>query len=158
MLQKPMRRKLISMFMYLTLLLAIVGAGLLLMSLTSRQPGSVGASEERLSECPQSPNCVCSQSASPEHQIAPLSLTVEPTGAIARIADIVRSMPRTTIVRQTDTYLHAEFRSRLFRFPDDVEFLIDADAKVIHVRSASRIGHSDLGVNRARVEEIRHKL
>jgi uncharacterized protein (DUF1499 family) len=158
MVQKSIRQRLISMFVSLTILFAIVAVGLMMMSLMARRPGSLGVTEDRLAECPQSPNCVCSQSASPEHQIAPLSLTGDPGSAIAGIADIVRSMPRTTIVRQTDRYLHVEFRSRLFRFPDDVEFLVDADAKVIHVRSASRVGHSDLGVNRARVEEIRRQL
>lgn len=64
-------------------------------------------------------------------------------------------MPRTRIRRDEAAYLHAEFRSLIFRFVDDVEFLLDADAGVIHVRSASRLGYSDLGVNRRRVEAIR---
>jgi uncharacterized protein (DUF1499 family) len=60
-----------------------------------------------------------------------------------------------TFVKETESYWHVEFRSRIFRFVDDVEFLFDRDSKVIHVRSASRVGYSDLGVNRARVEKIR---
>ena len=63
--------------------------------------------------------------------------------------------PRITIVREEEGYMHAEARSLLFRFVDDVEFLLDADNRLIHVRSASRTGYSDLGVNRRRVERIR---
>jgi uncharacterized protein (DUF1499 family) len=68
---------------------------------------------------------------------------------------IVQTFPRTSVITVSDSYLHAEFTSLIFRFVDDVEFVIDNDAKVIHVRSASRLGTSDLGVNRKRVEEIR---
>ena len=64
-------------------------------------------------------------------------------------------MPRTTLVTENQNYLHFECRSRLFRFVDDLEFLIDPDARVIQVRSASRVGYSDLGVNRARVNQVR---
>ena len=67
----------------------------------------------------------------------------------------MRSLPRTTVVTATGTYLHAEFRSAVFRFVDDVEFHADEAAGVIQVRSGSRIGFSDLGVNRRRIEAIR---
>jgi uncharacterized protein (DUF1499 family) len=68
---------------------------------------------------------------------------------------IIASLPRAKVMTDSDTYLHVEFRSLVFRFVDDVEFLADDDAKVIHVRSASRVGHSDLGANRRRIETIR---
>jgi uncharacterized protein (DUF1499 family) len=74
---------------------------------------------------------------------------------MARLATIVRSLPRTTVVTETDAYLYVEFTSALFRFVDDVEFFADGNAKLIHVRSASRLGKSDLGVNRKRIEAIR---
>lgn len=72
-----------------------------------------------------------------------------------RLKKIVIGMKRSRIIRSTGPYIHAEFTSALFRFVDDVEFLVDDRASVIHVRSASRIGHSDLGVNRRRIETIR---
>jgi uncharacterized protein (DUF1499 family) len=74
-----------------------------------------------------------------------------------RLKSIVRSFRRTAVITDTGSYLHAEFTSAVFRFVDDVEFLADDMAKVIHVRSASRLGQSDLGVNRKRVEEIRKR-
>ena len=80
---------------------------------------------------------------------------VDPAKAIPALRGVVESLPRTRVVSVTDSYLHAEFRSRIFGFVDDVEFLVDAGAGAVHVRSASRTGYSDLGVNRKRVEEIR---
>jgi uncharacterized protein (DUF1499 family) len=74
---------------------------------------------------------------------------------MTRLAAILRELPRITIVAADGVYLRAESRSAIFRFVDDVEFLADEAAKVIHVRSASRLGSSDLGVNRRRVESIR---
>lgn len=71
------------------------------------------------------------------------------------LAEIVRELPRTKIVEQSDVYLRAEFRSRVFLFCDDVEFYFEKDSERIHFRSASRVGHSDLGVNRIRMEQIR---
>jgi uncharacterized protein (DUF1499 family) len=67
-------------------------------------------------------------------------------------------MTRMKIVEEKDDYLHAEARSLIFRFVDDVEFYLPAPEKVIHVRSASRVGYSDMGVNRKRVEEIRRRF
>ena len=72
-----------------------------------------------------------------------------------RIKDLVAEMPRSKIVTVEASYLHVEFRSAFFRFVDDVEFLIDTEDQVIHFRSASRVGYSDLGVNRRRMERIR---
>lgn len=71
---------------------------------------------------------------------------------------VIESMERTTIIEQTDNYLYAEFKSKLMGYVDDVEFYLDPNENVIHVRSASRLGKSDLGVNRKRVEEIKEKL
>lgn len=71
---------------------------------------------------------------------------------------IILSEPRTRIVEEQPGYLHAVFTSLVFRFQDDVEILRDADAQVLHVRSASRVGHSDLGVNRKRVERLRQRF
>jgi uncharacterized protein (DUF1499 family) len=118
----------------------------------------IGVVDGRLQPCPGSPNCVCSQPSDASHHVAPLPLDGDPTGAIPKLRQLVASMPRTRIVTTTAAYLHAEFRSWLLGFVDDVEFLVDADAGVVHVRSASRTGYSDLGVNRRRVETIRRSM
>ena len=75
-----------------------------------------------------------------------------------RLKVVIGAMPRSKIVTADERYIHAEFSSGLFRFVDDVEFLIDPDTKTIHFRSASRVGRSDLGVNRKRMEEIRQRF
>ncbi len=77
---------------------------------------------------------------------------------MSRLKKVILSKPRTSIIEEKPNYLRAEFTSRIFRFVDDVEFLFDDSLKYIHVRSASRIGRSDLGVNRKRIEEIRVDL
>ena len=81
-----------------------------------------------------------------------------PAVSIAEVKTVVENMERTTIIEETDNYLYAEFKSKLMGFVDDVEFYLDPEANVIQVRSASRLGQSDAGVNRKRVEEIRSKL
>ena len=88
----------------------------------------------------------------------PLSFWGEPFAALEAIAEIVKSLPRTKIVRQEGGYLHAEFTSSIFRYVDDVEFLLDAEAKLIHFRSASRRGYGDLGANRNRMEAISQRF
>jgi uncharacterized protein (DUF1499 family) len=71
---------------------------------------------------------------------------------------VILAMPRTNIVEETPGYVRAEFMSALWRFVDDVEFSFDDSAKLVHIRSASRLGKGDLGVNRKRLETIRAKL
>jgi uncharacterized protein (DUF1499 family) len=128
---------------------------LLWFRLSSRPPVSLGAPDGRLTPCPQTRNCVCTQDTDPRHRIGPLPFTGSPAEALASLSTLLARLPRVRIVSVTDSYLHAEFRSLLFRFVDDIEFLIDGAAKVIHFRSASRAGRSDLGVNRRRMEGIR---
>ena len=117
------------------------------------RPNDLGVNNGQLKACPGSPNCVNSQSDDPQSKIAPL-----PGVAISTIKEVVQDMERTKIVEETDNYLYAEFTSKLMGYVDDVEFYLDNSANVVHVRSASRLGQSDLGVNRKRVEEIRAKL
>jgi uncharacterized protein (DUF1499 family) len=139
---------------------AILAGGVLvlaLFSLTSRRPDNLGVRDGKLAACPSSPNCVCTQAADGGHRIEPLAYTGSPEEAKARLKAVLSGLPRGRIVSETDNYLHAEFTSRLFRFVDDVEFLIEPGG-VIHFRSASRAGHSDLGVNRARMEAIRQSF
>ena len=118
-------------------------------------PSNLGVRNGRLAPCPPSPNCVSSQSMDREHAVEPLPYTTSRGEAITNLRAIVLNMKRVRIVSETDSYLHAEFTSAIWRFVDDVEFYFDDAAKLIHVRSASRLGKSDFGVNRKRVEEIR---
>jgi uncharacterized protein (DUF1499 family) len=108
-----------------------------------------------LAPCPASPNCVSSQADDTQHYIEPLLIRGDPEGDWKRLQSVVNTLPRTTIVDQAPAYLHVEVRSLVFRFVDDVEFLLVPSEQLIHVRSASRTGYSDFGVNRRRVERIR---
>jgi uncharacterized protein (DUF1499 family) len=110
---------------------------------------------KQLAPCPSSPNCVSTQAQDEQHAIAPLRYQRSKAEAKEALRTIVLSLPRTRLAEEDDTYLHVEFTSLLLRFVDDVEFLFDEETKTIHFRSASRIGHSDFGVNRRRMEEIR---
>jgi uncharacterized protein (DUF1499 family) len=109
-----------------------------------------------LTNCPSSPNCVSSQASDSEHAIAALPLSGDSAQSRTRLLALLASQPQAKIVSEQDDYIHAEFTSQIMRFVDDVEFLLGPQA--IEVRSASRVGHSDLGVNRERVELLRQKL
>lgn len=108
-----------------------------------------------LAPCPNKMNCVSSRAVSARHAIEPFQVLGNPEESIERLEKVIRSMPRTAIVKQTPNYIHAEYRSKVCRFVDDVEFLYNPEENVIDVRSASRIGYGDFGVNRRRVETIR---
>lgn len=114
--------------------------------------------ESRLERCPDSPNCVSSLSQVARHQINPFRLRAEPGAAWTRLREMVAAWSRTTIVEEDKNYLKAEARSRLFRFVDDVVFELDAGHGVVNVRSASRAGYWDLGVNHRRIEAFRSAL
>jgi uncharacterized protein (DUF1499 family) len=118
----------------------------------------IGAAGGRLAPCPDSPNCVSSQSEDKGHAVAPLRYEGTAEAAMQKLVGIIRGMRGARIKTVQERYIHAEFTSFLFRFVDDVEFLLDDGSKTIHVRSASRVGYSDLGVNRRRVEEIRSRF
>jgi uncharacterized protein (DUF1499 family) len=118
-----------------------------------KRPTHLGVNNGKLAPCPGTPNCVNSQSSEPQSQIDPL-----PPVAIAQLKKAIEEMERTKIIEETENYLYAEFTSNLMGFVDDVEFYRDPSENVIHVRSASRLGQSDLGVNRQRVETLRQKL
>ncbi|MBD2297415.1 DUF1499 domain-containing protein [Nostoc sp. FACHB-190] len=128
------------------------------MIFAGKRPNNLGVNNGRLAACPNSPNCVSSQSTDAIHQIAPLTFNTSPEEAIANLKSIIQSLPRTTIITETPDYLYAEFKSALMGFVDDVEFYLDREANIFHVRSASRLGQSDLGVNRKRIETIRAGL
>ncbi len=113
------------------------------------------AATKRLAPCPKSPNCVSSLAPDASHRVDPIRFTGDPAAALARLRAVIEAMPRTQITRIDADSLHAEFTSWLLRFVDDLDVVVDPDAGVIHLRSSSRVGCSDLGVNRKRVEEIR---
>ena len=107
-----------------------------------------------LAPCPDSPNCVSTKSKDPGRAMPPLPYIRSGRESMDCLLGIVRDMKRATIVAATPSYLHVEFRSALFRFVDDVEFVLDDSARLIHFRSASRTGYYDFGVNRRRMQEI----
>lgn len=112
----------------------------------------------KLKQCPDSPNCVSSQSDSESHKINPLSYQSSAEDAIQQIKQTILSLSGATLIEEKDHYLHFEFKTLLFRFVDDVEIMIDDAEKVIHLRSASRVGHSDFGTNRRRIEKIKKQF
>src|SRR5690349_9190325 len=121
-----------------------------------RRPTNLGVKEGQLAPCKRTPNCVSSQ-AEPqdrEHYISPLASR----GTMRELRAAVEAMPRASVITAEGRYLYAEFRTRLLRYVDDVELYYDERAGVVHVRSASRLGRRDFGVNRARVEELRSRL
>lgn len=109
----------------------------------------------QLVPCPSSPNCVSTKAQDEGHAIAPMRYHKSRLEAKEALKEAIRSLPRAKLVEEDESYLHYEFTSLLLRFVDDVEFLFDDEAKTIHFRSASRTGHSDFGVNRRRMENIR---
>lgn len=119
------------------------------------RPENLGVKDGKLASCPASPNCVVSQDADAEHDIAPIAYTTDLETARKHLIDILGVVPRTQIVQQQDDYILAESESRLMGFVDDTEFYLPKGEKVIHARAAARLGESDLGVNRRRIEQIR---
>lgn len=153
-----MARRHHKLLLILFVVACLPGVVLLMLSFFSRKPDNLGVVNGRLADCPATPNCVCTQCSDPEHHLEPLHFSGSPEEAIERLKSLVGAMPRSKIVTADERYIHAEFSSRVFRFVDDVEFLIDPATKTIHFRSASRVGRSDLGVNRQRMEEIRQQF
>ena len=136
---------------------ALILLGQLALTLSSWRRPDLGVADGALRPCPASPNCVCSEehATDPEHEIAPLSIDGDPTEEMARLQRQLMSWPGARLIDSSATYLRYEFVTPLVRYVDDVEFRLDPGAGVIHVRSASRVGHSDLGANRKRIEAIR---
>ena len=118
-------------------------------------PATLGVRDDRLGACPDRPNCVSSQVSDEGHAVKPFSVTGDADAAMSRLAALIETQEGARIVTRRADYLHAEYQSKLMGFVDDLELLADRAAHVIHVRSASRLGYSDLGVNRARVEALR---
>ena len=140
--------------LYLTsaLILFIVGG------CSGKRPDGIGIDSSGLKGCPQSPNCVSSEAKDEQHAIESFRLKGDPNVSWPLIQDEIASMPRWTIVTATDTYIHVEYKSRIFRFVDDLELFFNSGNGIISIRSASRIGYSDFGANRRRVELLRSEL
>jgi uncharacterized protein (DUF1499 family) len=119
-----------------------------------------GIMDGRLAPCPNKPNCVSSQASADDkqHYIEALTYSGKPAQARERLERAITGMKRSRVVMRDANCWRAEFTSSLWRFVDDVEFLFDDNARRIDIRSASRVGYSDLGVNRRRMEEIRHRF
>ncbi|MEL7497827.1 MAG: DUF1499 domain-containing protein [Planctomycetota bacterium] len=134
-------------------------AGLYFMSMSANPPSTLGVRNGTLAECPESPNCVATQSGNDSQRMEPVSYEGSSEAIIEKIKSTVETkFARTKLISETEHYLHFEFTSLIFRFVDDVEFLIDDTSKQIHFRSASRVGYSDLGANRKRMQTIVDEL
>lgn len=118
---------------------------------------ALGLSDGKLAACPNRPNCVSTQATRESQFVEPISFAGPAADAWARLVNVIHSMPRCRIAQLEERYLHAEFSSFVFGFIDDLEAAIDEEAKQIQLRSASRVGYSDLGVNRQRIERIRER-
>jgi uncharacterized protein (DUF1499 family) len=121
-------------------------------------PTNLGVHQGRLAPCPEMPNCVSSQAPDAVHKIESLSYSGDQAAARQTLIQVLGAVPRTQIVAQEENYIRAESQSRLLGFIDDLEFYFPPDAAGIEVRSSSRLGESDLGVNRRRLEQIRLAL
>lgn len=144
----PMRKN----FTHITLILIALMS---LLSCSGQRPTNLGISDHKFAACPDSPNCVSSDAKDEAHRILPLAFSLPAKDAWEIAKQIVAAMPRTKIISASDDYLHVECTSAIFRFIDDLELHLRPNENIIAIRSASRLGHSDLGVNRDRVEKLR---
>lgn len=131
---------------------------LMLLSLLGCGGGPAGLEANRLKPCSDRPNCVASDSDDPAKHIEPFRYSGDQEAAWSALKKAVGELPRTTIVTADDTYLHAEARSQVFRFVDDLEFHLRPEDNLIALRSAARTGYRDFGVNAERLESLRARL
>ncbi|MDJ0779770.1 MAG: DUF1499 domain-containing protein [Gammaproteobacteria bacterium] len=134
----------------------VVVIALVVLGYRSHRTGVYGLVEGRLKPCPAAPNCVCSEpGADVYHSVEPLTFAAEDAAQVLpRLKAVIRDMGGN-IEAETGDYLAATFTSSLFRFVDDLELRIDSEQNTVHLRSASRVGHSDLGANRKRVARLK---
>lgn len=136
------------------LVLAVLLIATVIWARSARRPSDLGVAGGRLAPCPSTPNCVETLAEDPDQRMDPIPYEGDIEDAQEQLLAVIRSIRRATIVESEPGYIWAEFRTPVIGFIDDVEFLLDEDEKVIHFRSASRLGYSDLGVNRRRMEEL----
>lgn len=138
-----------------TLPLSTVFFIMLLTGCSGSRPKGLGVTDGKFPPCPDKPNCVVSYEYDQEHFIDPISYTHNYSEAYPELIKSIEQMPGSKIIIKDKRYIRAEFTSRLMRYIDDVEFYFSPDEKTVQVRSASRLGHSDMGVNRERIETLR---
>ena len=145
--------------MFVVSLVAVVLIALVVFARLSQNGQAAGVADGRLTPCPDTPNCVCSEFDDDRaHFIEPFELPAQTTAAsLARLRSAIAEQGGT-IRSEGAVYLAATFTSPLFGFVDDLEIRVDPGAGLAHVRSASRVGHGDLGANRKRVERLRDLL
>ena len=152
------RNMLITLLLLLLVMLLLLG-GLRFFGLAEGvRPDSLGLINNQLADCPDKPNCVSSYSASEIHTIEPLPYELNAVVSIKKITTVLQASNRITIITTTSNYIHAESKSLLLGFVDDVEVYCDDEKQRCFVRSASRLGRTDFGVNRKRIEQIRTLL
>ena len=152
--------KIVSLQRWVLICAPLLFAAPLLAGCSGEPPTDLGIEGGRLAPCPDTPNCVSTREEADdaEHHMEPVSFSGSAGEAMEAVAGTVEEMPRAEIVQSEDDYLRAEFTSRIFRFVDDVEFRADGETGLIYFRSASRVGHSDMGVNRERMTEVTMRL
>ncbi len=123
-----------------------------------RPDDAAGIRPARLLGCSEGPNCVSTEAQDRMHKIDVFHLKGDFSKNWHEIQDIVAKIPRSIIVRADETYIHAIFKSRIFRFVDNLELLLDPLSGIISIRSGAQSGYWDLGVNRGRAEQLRHEL
>jgi uncharacterized protein (DUF1499 family) len=127
--------------------------------LTGTRPDRLGLHEGRLHPVKKdAQNAVSSFSDAPYSQIKPINASKDPRATFGRLVEAVKASTGATVIKQDPNYLYAEFQTPLLKFVDDVEFLLDEGNGVIHVRSVSRLGRKDFGVNRKRIETLREAI
>ena len=138
----------------IALLAAAIVVLFIILGIESRSGAAPGLLASHLARCPARPNCVCSEyREDAAHYIEPIPLSRNPN-PMPMIKSVIEAAGGT-IQQQTDSYLAAIFSSTVFGFVDDVEVRLDAETHSMQLRSASRVGHSDMGVNRRRVEMLK---
>jgi len=142
----------------ITLVLLII-ATLFVLGFMSKSDEANGLIKGRLSQCPDKPNCVCSEfKADTDHFIEPLVISSKDAADfMTRLKSVIQEMGGT-IRQEKDDYLAATFTSAIFRFVDDLEIRVDREANLVHLRSASRVGYGDRGVNRHRIEQLKRSF
>lgn len=126
--------------------------------LEGRPPETLGLKNNGLLECPKKQNCVYTNSNFLEFRISPLPFNSTANESIKKIRDVILDIKGAKLITENPDYIHVEFKSSILGFVDDLEIYCDPSKQQCLVRSASRMGYSDFGVNRTRVEKIRELL
>jgi len=136
-------------------LLAVLLLAFIVLAMKSQhQPDSIGLVNGKLRPCPDSPNCVCSETDESPDALKVIAPVLADAQTWQLLSTVIEANGGIIQQNHKDNYLHATFSSPIFHFVDDVEFRLDSDSRLIHMRSASRVGHSDCGLNRKRLDRL----